>query len=75
LSNEYAQKLWGHFSSPAVVAVIMLLVINFGWAVVNLVPIPPLDGGRVLMEWIGHHPHGGDDYRPWEVDADWWKRG
>ena len=71
-SQEYMQTLMAHFFSPAVLAVVMLVGINIGWGLFNLIPIPPLDGGRVLMELIGRHPDG--DHKPWELDPDWWKR-
>jgi len=35
------------------VTVRALLWVNFGWGVVNLLPVPPLDGGQVFAESVG----------------------
>lgn len=31
-----------------------LMIVNFFWGVMNLLPIPPLDGGHVLLGLLGH---------------------
>jgi Zn-dependent protease len=54
------------------IALAMVLGMNWVWPLVNLLPIPPLDGYQVFRElWQGSS--GGR--APWERDADWWKRG
>lgn len=46
----------GYFlGSPAGIAILFLMEINFWWGVLNLLPIWPLDGGRVAetgLEWV-----------------------
>jgi stage IV sporulation protein FB len=71
--DEYARTITERMFSPIFMTVMMLVSINIGWAVFNLIPIPPLDGGRILLELIGNSPRG--DRKPWEQDPDWWKRG
>jgi Zn-dependent protease len=34
-------------------AVKMLLWVNFGWGIINLVPVMPLDGGHILEDLLG----------------------
>lgn len=44
--------------SPAGLAVYFLLLINFWWGVINLLPVWPLDGGRVTqVVLLGFNPH------------------
>ncbi|MFO0630757.1 MAG: site-2 protease family protein [Polyangiales bacterium] len=46
----------------------MLVSVNVAWGLMNLLPIPPLDGGHVLLEFraraesaspLRRHRHGG----------------
>lgn len=39
-------------SSLANLAVYHLLFVNIGWAVLNLLPVPPLDGGTIVLEGL-----------------------
>jgi Zn-dependent protease len=55
------------------IALLELCGLNVTWALFNLlIPIPPLDGGRLLMEFIEAQRPGGT--APWERDPNWWKR-
>jgi Zn-dependent protease len=49
-----------------------LIAFNVGIAVFNLLPIPPLDGGKIMQELTGRSGHG--NRAPWEQDPDAWKR-
>ena len=49
----------------------MLISINVGWPLFNLIPVPPLDGGMILQELIRNSRDGGR--KPWEKDPDWWR--
>ncbi|MBP1589378.1 MAG: site-2 protease family protein [Kiritimatiellae bacterium] len=33
-------------------------IVNFALALLNLIPMPPLDGGRVFAPWLGRHRAG-----------------
>jgi membrane-associated protease RseP (regulator of RpoE activity) len=39
-------------SRLANLAVYHLLFVNIGWAVLNLLPVPPLDGGTIVLEGL-----------------------
>jgi stage IV sporulation protein FB len=51
---------------------ILLIGMNVGWPLFNLLPIPPLDGGMIAKEFV--ESFRSDGRKPWEQDADWWKR-
>jgi len=59
--------------TPAEMTWMFLMSINVGWPLFNLLPIPPLDGGRILVEVVEWLRTG--DRQPWEQDPNWWKRG
>ncbi|MCI0572115.1 MAG: M50 family metallopeptidase [Myxococcaceae bacterium] len=40
----------GHFGQTLAVN---LMWVNFGWGLINLMPVPPLDGGHVLLGLLG----------------------
>jgi hypothetical protein len=67
--------LWVHRDLPAELTFVFPLLtgMNTIWAIVNLIPIPPLDGGQLMLELIGSLGHRSK--APWEQDPDWWKRG
>ncbi len=59
--------------SPLEFTLAILIGINVAWPIFNLIPIPPLDGGQILLEIIAWRR--AEDRPPWEQDPDWWKRG
>jgi Zn-dependent protease len=50
----------------------MLVGINLGWPLINMLPIPPLDGGKIAQEVVQGLLSRGRP--PWEQDPNWWKR-
>jgi membrane-associated protease RseP (regulator of RpoE activity) len=60
----------GGFSIPQVFTI--LIVINVAWPAFNLLPFPPLDGGRIAVEF--YRAMTEPKRPPWEQDPDWWKR-
>jgi Zn-dependent protease len=54
-------------------AFVALIGMNVGMPLFNLLPIPPLDGSKIIEEAVAWRRSG--DRPPWEQDADWWKRG
>jgi Zn-dependent protease len=61
-----------HYLFLLLAAFYALIGMNIFSAIFNLIPVPPLDGGKILEEVLGRFPSGGRS--PWEHDADWWKR-
>jgi membrane-associated protease RseP (regulator of RpoE activity) len=57
---------------PLAITMMMLMGINIGWPLFNLLPVPPLDGGMVLKEFFDWNLYG--NRPPWEQDPNWWKR-
>ncbi|MFL5240554.1 MAG: metalloprotease [Gemmataceae bacterium] len=53
--------------------VTLLMAFNVSTAIFNLLPIPPLDGGKIMEELLGKR--GLSNRAPWERDPNWWKRG
>ncbi|MEY2569687.1 MAG: stage sporulation protein, partial [Acidimicrobiaceae bacterium] len=50
------QSDWAGGDFDREVLVAMLLIINVGWSLLNLLPILPLDGGHVVEQVIGSRP-------------------
>jgi Zn-dependent protease len=50
-----------------------LVWINLAWPIFNLIPVPPLDGGRILQDIIQWARSGSAP--SWQRDPNWWKRG
>jgi stage IV sporulation protein FB len=48
---------------------LMLICMNVGMPLFNLLPIPPLDGSKILEGFRS------EDRPEWQQDPDWWKRG
>lgn len=55
------------------VQLILLVVINVGWPVLNLLPIPPFDGSQILREVLSWYRQ--EQPPPWHQHADWWRGG
>jgi Zn-dependent protease len=54
------------------ISTVCVLCVNVPLVWFNLLPIPPLDGGQIAMEFVGWIKSWN---RPgWEQDADWWRR-
>ena len=52
---------------------IILLLMNVGWPLFNLLPLPYLDGEIILRELLGGK--GATPKKPpWQMDPNWWKR-
>jgi stage IV sporulation protein FB len=58
---------------PIAYALMCLECVSLAVALLNLVPLPPLDGWHIACEL--YELLRGNNRAPWEVDADWWKRG
>lgn len=54
LLNRYLPESFG-LSEPIVSMSIIAVQINFGLALFNLIPIPPLDGGKVLESFLSYN--------------------
>ena len=52
LSGWTANDFFSKDASPIVVFVSKLMFLNLSLAVFNLIPIPPLDGGKILSNFV-----------------------
>ncbi len=69
-ANQGRVAFESHLASLAG-ACVFLIAFNVGLAFFNLLPIPPLDGGKIMQELTGGTGHG--DRAPWEQDPNAWK--
>ncbi|MFO0631172.1 MAG: site-2 protease family protein [Polyangiales bacterium] len=50
----FAAQMFVPITSPTIAVTLSMLVsVNVAWGLMNLLPIPPLDGGHVLLELMG----------------------
>jgi stage IV sporulation protein FB len=61
------------YGEPVTYTLICLELVSLSAALLNLVPLWPLDGWHIARELYEYLR--GNNRPPWEVDADWWKRG
>lgn len=51
----FGHMLYGPYLNPLVTMLGYMIIFNVGLAIFNLIPIPPLDGGRVLVGILPQH--------------------
>jgi hypothetical protein len=56
---------------PIAAILSMLMAVNVIWPLMNLIPVPPLDGGKIARELF--QAVVSPKAPPWERDPDWWK--